>query len=344
MTNPPILRTRVTDLLGCDYPIVQAGMGGPARSELCAAVSNAGAFGCLGMVKERPEMIRAEIEAVRERTTRPFGVNLVPSVTDTVLLEEELSICFEARVHTMVFFWEVLPDVITRARNAGCRVLYQVGSISDAVAAEDAGADAIICQGFEAGGHVRGSITSLVLVPQVAAAVRVPILGSGGFGSGASLAAALALGAEGIHCGTVFLATTESFAHDYHKQRIVEASSQSTVYNDVFAVGWPPCSPVRTIANSITELYADDLLGHGPEDFPQEVIAKEGGSPVLRFSTSSPLRNTEGDLEALALYSGQICGIVDGIRPAGELVQQMVEEARQALMRIRRIGESDQRQ
>ena len=340
MAEHPALHTRLTDLLDCEYPIVQAGMGGPARSELCAAVSNAGAFGCIGMVKERPEVIRTEIEGVRERTSRPFGVNLVPSVTDPVLLEEELSVCFEAHVHTMVFFWDVRPDLIARAGNAGCRVLYQVGSIGDAVAAENAGADAIICQGFEAGGHVRGSVTSLVLLPQVAAAVRVPVLGSGGFGSGASLVAALALGAEGIHCGTVFIATEESFAHDYHKQRIVEASSESTVHNDVFAVGWPPRSPVRTIRNSITDLYVDDLLGHGPEDFAQEVIAKEGDSPVLRFSTSSPLRNTEGDLEALALYSGQICGMVDRIRPAGQIVQEMVDDARQTLMRICRIDES----
>jgi nitronate monooxygenase len=332
------MRTRLTDLLGCDYPIVQAGMGGPARSRLCAAVSAAGAFGCIGMVRERPELIRTEIAAVRDRTSRPFGVNLVPSVTDPALLEEELSACFEARVHTMVFFWDVRPDLIVRAHNAGCLVLYQVGGIADAQAAERAGADAIICQGFEAGGHVRGTATSLVLLPQVAAAVRIPVLGSGGFGSGASLIAALALGAEGVHCGTVFLATEESFAHDYHKQRIIEASSEDTVYSDVFAIGWPPRSPGRTIRNSITDQYADDLLGHGPDDFPREVIAREGDNPVFRFSTSSPLCNTSGDMEALALYAGQICGAINRVRPAGEVVRGMVDEARRVLARIRALN------
>jgi nitronate monooxygenase len=110
--------------------------------------------------------------------------------------------------------------VIIRAKDSGCRVLYQVGSIEDAVAAEKAGADVIIAQGFEAGGHVRGTVSSLVLLPQIVRAVSVPVVASGGFASGESLTAALALGAQGIHCGTAFLATEESFAHDYHKDRV----------------------------------------------------------------------------------------------------------------------------
>ncbi len=338
MSNHPRLRTRLTDLLGCDYPIVQAGMGGPARSELCAAVSSAGAYGCLGMVKETPEVIRGEIAAVRERTDRPFGVNLIPFATDPALLDEELSACFEASVHAIVFFWDVRPELIERAHAAGLRVLYQVGSIAEAIAAERAGADVIICQGFEAGGHVRGTATSLVLLPQVTAAVSVPVLGSGGFGSGRSLVAALALGAEGVHCGTAFLVTDESFAHAYHKQRLVEAASEDTVYSDVFAIGWPPLSPVRTIRNSLTDLYAGDLMGHGPDDFPREVIAREGDSPVFRFSTNSPLRNTTGDMEALALYAGQVTGSIDRIRPAAEVVEAMVEEASQVLQRLRMLG------
>ena len=148
-----------------------------------------------------------------------------------------------------------------------------------------AGADAIIRQGLEAGGHVRGKVTSLVLLPQITATARVPVLGSGGFGSGGSLVAALALGAEGVHCGTAFLATDESYAHEYHKQRVVDASSEDTVYSDVFAIGWPPQSPVRTIGNSITKLHADSLLGHGPDDFAREVIAHDGEDEVYPFST-----------------------------------------------------------
>ena len=334
MGASPPLRTRITDLLGCDYPILLAGMGGPARAELCAAVSAAGGYGTLGMVREPPELIRDEIAGVRARTNRSFGVNLIPTGTDPQLLEEELAACFEARVHSMTFFWDVRPDLIARAHEAGCLVLYQVGGIADAVAAAEAGADAIISQGVEAGGHVRGKTTSLVLLPQVVAAVDVPVVGSGGFASGASLVAALALGAEGILCGTAFLATEESFAHDFHKQRIVAASSEDTVHSDVFAINWPPRSPVRTIANSVTDLYADNLFGHGPDDFPREKIADEGDYPVYRFSTNSPLRNTVGELEAMALYAGQACGMVHGIRPAGEVVRDIAAEAEAILARL----------
>lgn len=335
MSEP--LPTRLTELLGCDFPIIQAGMGGPGRSELCAAVSSAGAFGCLGMVKEKPELIRDEIEAVRRKTDRPFGVNLVPSVTDPVLLEEELEACFSEQVKVMVFFWDVRPDLIERARAAGCKVLYQVGSVADAIGAERAGADAIVCQGVEAGGHVRGKVTSMVLLPQVVAAVNVPVVGSGGFGSGESLVAALALGAEGIHCGTAFLATDESYAHDYHKQRVVDATSEDTIYNDVFAIGWPPGSPVRTLENSVIKQYADDLLGHGPDDFPLEVIAHDGDDPVYRFSTYSPLRGMTGEMEPLALYAGQVCGAIKQVRSAGDVVRDMVADARNALVRLRSL-------
>ncbi|TVZ74150.1 nitronate monooxygenase [Rhizobium mongolense USDA 1844] len=335
MSQP--VHTRLTKVLGCDYPIIQAGMGGPGRSELCAAVSSAGAFGCIGMVKEKPELIRSEIEAVRGRTDRPFGVNLVPSVTDPVLLEEELEVCFSERVKVIVFFWDVRPDLVARARAAGCKVLYQVGSVADAIAAERAAADAIICQGVEAGGHVRGKVTSMVLLPQVVDAVSVPVVGSGGFGSGASLVAALALGAEGIHCGTVFLATDECYAHDYHKQRVIDAASEDAIYNDVFAIGWPPQSPVRTIENSVTKQYENDLLGHGPDDFPLEVIARDGDDAVYRFSTHSPLRGMSGEMEPLALYAGQVCGQIKQVRPAGDVVRDMVNDARHALARLRSL-------
>ena len=164
VSSPQPLQTRLTDLLGCDYPIIQAGMGGPGRSELCAAVTAAGAFGCIGMVNERPELIQREIAAVRDRTNRSFGVNFVPSVTDPALLDEELEACFAAKIEVMVFFWDVRADIVDRAHKAGCKVLYQVGSLADAIAADRAGADAIICQGFEAGGHVHGKITTMVLL------------------------------------------------------------------------------------------------------------------------------------------------------------------------------------
>jgi nitronate monooxygenase len=323
--NP--LKTPVCRLLECCYPIVSAGMGGVARSDLVAAVASAGGYGLLGMVRESPELIRREIAAVRERTERPFGVNLIPFGTDATLLDEELAACFEAKAHSLCFFWNVRPELIARAHDAGCKVLYQVGRLPDAIAAEAAGADVIICQGVEAGGHVHGTVSSLALLPQVAAAVQVPVLASGGFGTGGGLVAAFALGAQGIHCGTAFLATHESFAHDFHKQRIVGATSEQTVHSDVFAINWPPRSPVRTLQNSVTEAYRDNLWGHGPDDFPREVIGHEGERPIYKFSTDSPLRNMTGDFEAMAPFAGQSCGLIEDICPAGDRLRRIVWEA-----------------
>jgi nitronate monooxygenase len=333
MTGP--LHTSLCDLLGCRYPILQAGMGGPARSELAAAVSEAGGFGFLGMGHESPDLIRSELAAVKARTNRPFGVNLIPGVTEASLLDDELAACFEAGVGTMVFFWGVYPEVVRRAKAAGSRVGYQVGSVAEAQEAERAGVDFVIAQGLEAGGHVRGSVTSLVLLPQVVRAVSVPVVASGGFASGASLVAALALGAQGVHCGTAFLATAESFAHDYHKRRIVAARSEETVHTDVFAIGWPPRSPVRVLPNSVTERRRERLFGNSEKDFPREVIGHEGDRPVYRYSTDSPLKNMTGDFEAFALYAGQVAGAIDRVRPAGEVVTTMVAEAEAVLARLR---------
>lgn len=338
MRNERDLHTPLCTLLGCRYPILQAGMGGVARSELVTAVTEAGGYGFLGMVRETPDLIAREIDAVRARTDGPFGVNLIPAATDPDLLEAELSICLKKQVHSLCFFWDVHADVIALAKAAGCRVLYQVGSVEDAVAAERAGADAVIAQGFEAGGHVRGAVSSLVLLPQVVRAVSIPVIASGGFASGESLVAALALGAQGIHCGTAFLATEESFAHAYHKDRVVRAKSTDTVYTDAFALNWPPDSPVRVIANRLTHELGQFLLGHRPEDIPREAVADEDGRPIYKFSTDSPLRTTTGNLECLALFAGQIAGAVETIPSAGARVGEIVSAARATLQRLQRVG------
>jgi nitronate monooxygenase len=332
------LHTPICDLLECRYPILQAGMGGVARSELVAAVIEAGGYGFLGMVREPPDLIEREIDKVRAHTDEPFGVNLIPAATDPDLLEAELSVCLKKKVHSLCFFWDVHADVIARAKAAGCRVLYQVGSVKDAVAAAEAGADAIIAQGFEAGGHVRGAVSSLVLLPQVVRAVSIPAIACGGFASGESLIAALALGAQGIHCGTAFLATKESFAHDYHKARVIEAKSEDTVYTDAFAINWPPDSPVRVVANRLTDELGRFLLGHRPEDIPRSAIAAEEGRPIYKFSTDSPLRTTTGNLECLALFAGQIAGAIEAIPSAGGRVGEIVSAARATLERLQRVG------
>ena len=153
------------------------------------------------------------------------------------------------------------------------------------------------------------------------------MVASGGFASGESLIAALALGAQGIHCGTAFLATEESFAHAYHKDRVVRAKSEDTVYTDAFAINWPPDSPVRVIANSLTGGLGQRLLGHDPEDILREAIADEDGRPIYKFSTNSPLRTTTGNLECLALFAGQVAGEIETIPSAGARVAEIVAAA-----------------
>ncbi len=309
-------------------------MGGVARSELAAAVSEAGGFGCLGMVRESPDLIQQEIAAVRARTDRPFGVNLIPSATEPGLFDRELSACIEAGVGAMVYFWDVVPDAIARAKDAGMTVLFQVGSVEAAIAAEKAGADAIIAQGVEAGGHVKGGVTSLVLLPMVAKAVTIPVIGSGGFASGASLVAALALGAQGIHCGTAYLATRESFAHDLHKKRVVGAAIDQTVHTDAYAINWPKGSPVRVLANEMTRGLGLTLFGHDPDSIARTAIGEEDGRPLYLWSTDSPLRNMTGDLARLALFAGQVAGQIDRIETAGDLTARIVREAEDILRRL----------
>lgn len=334
MPNDPRLQTPLCKLLGIEVPILLAGMGGVSRSGLVAAVANAGGYGILGMVRESPEFIGAEIDAVRAATDRPFAVNLIPSATEPTLFDAELGVCLDRKVPALNYFWHVVPKAIARAKAAGCMVLHQVGSLEAAIAAEGAGADVIIVQGFEAGGHVHGSTGALVLIEEVARVVKLPIVASGGFGTGASLVAAMALGAQGIHCGTAFLATKESFAHDYHKDRVVAARAEDTVYTDVYALNWPPDSPVRVIRNSLIKALGHNLVGHHPDRLPREHVAEDAGRKLLKFSTDSPLKTTSGDLEAMALYAGQGASLIKDVPTTAERISTIMAEAGEALARL----------
>lgn len=315
-------------LLGCDYPVVLAGMGGVARSELVAGVCEAGGFGFLGMVRESPDLIRSEIAAVRARTSRPFGVNLIPAATAPDLLEAEVAACIEAKVHAVTLFWDLDAPLVRRFRGAGILVACQVGSAAEAVAAEAAGADIIIAQGVEAGGHVRGLTALACLLPDVVAAVSAPVLAAGGIVDGAGLAAALLAGAEGAVIGTAFIATHEAFAHDFHKERIVAAGPDETVHTTDFHINWPADAAVRVLPNSVTRGERGD-----PRTAPRQVIGQEGKRPIYLFSTDSPLRGMTGDFEAMALYAGQGASRIDEIVPARERLHGIVAEAQLLLQR-----------
>ena len=336
MTEPafPLLRTALCDVLGCDVPILLAGMGGVSRWELAAAVGRAGGYPMLGMVREPTSLIEAEVQALRAATDRPFAVNLIPSATDPGLLDAQISCCLDRGVGAFTFFWDVVPEAVARVRAAGCLVLHQVGTLQAARAAEAAGADVLIAQGIEAGGHVHGRMGAFALAADILAQTRLPVVVSGGIVDGRGLAAALAMGAAGVQCGTAFLATDESFAHYDHKRRLVAASGADTVLTDVFVLNWPRGAAVRVLRNSVTEALGEQLLGHDPETLPREAIAWDGDAPRLRFSTDSPLRSTTGDLEAMALYAGQGAGRVTGVVPARDRLRGMAQQATDLLARF----------
>jgi nitronate monooxygenase len=325
----PTLYTPLTDLLGCKYPVLCAGMGGVARHQLAAAVSNAGGFGCLGMVREQPEFIREEINRYRSLSKKSFAVNLIPAATPPALLDRQITECIALGVRYLVLFWDVNREVIHRCIDNGITVIHQVGSKKDADAALEAGAQILIAQGIEAGGHVRGDTSLFGLLPEISALSPVPVVASGGITTGKGLVAALALGAQGVSCGTLFLATEESNAHDFHKEKIIRATAADTRLCYDFHRNWPVKAAVRVLKNIITENPYHDY-----KHFPDRAIGEQDGAPIYPFSTDSPLRNATGDLASMALYAGQGCGSVKQIKPAAVVIKDLMTQANRYLDRV----------
>ncbi|WIY52231.1 nitronate monooxygenase [Devosia sp. YIM 151766] len=316
------IRNTLETLLGCRHPIISAGMGGVARSELVAAVTNAGGFGFLGMVREPVSLIGREVEALRQGGHRRFGVNIIPGATDSDLLARQLDAIIDLEVPAVCLFWEIDRAVIRRLRDAGIVVVYQVGSVDEALMAERAGSQIIIAQGQEAGGHVRGATPLRRLLPAIVKKVDIPVLAAGGLASGADLVIARALGAAGIVLGTALIATTESFAHSFHQQRLLAATAADTLLTDIFHINWPPGAMVRVLRSAVTAGRIDNP-GAGAE----RPIGEEEGRPIYLFSTDSPLRTMTGDFASMALYAGTGVGSITEIKPAGTVIDDILEEA-----------------
>lgn len=314
--------TALCKLLGCKLPIILAGMGGVSRSELVAAVSAAGGFGFLGMVREPPALIEREVLAVRALGHTRFGVNIIPAATPREQLNQQLETILRLRIPVVALFWDIDDRIVARLRDAGIVVVYQVGSVDEAVAAQRAGAQIIIAQGVEAGGHVRGNVHLRDLLPQVVSAVKVPVAAAGGLATGGDLVTALALGAQGIVLGTALMASQESFAHDYHKQRLTEASADQTMLTGSFNINWPPDAPVRVLKSPIANQIAQEHPLHS-----RVVIGDEDGRPIYLFSTDSPLRSMTGDFANMALYAGTGVGRIDAIPTAAARIAAIMTEA-----------------
>ena len=303
-------------------------MTGPA---LVAAVSNAGGLGLLQAQFCAPPLLRAEIRRVRALTDKPFGVNLLLHFP----IDDQVAICLEERVPVLSLFWGDPTPYVDRAHAAGVKVFHQVGSVSDAQQAAAAGVDVIVAQGVEAGGHVAGEVSTLALVPRVVDAVSPrPVAAAGGIADARGLVAVLALGAQAAVLGTRFLASTESRAHPHYKQRVLEASEADTVRTILFGHGWPN-APHRTLRTAFVRQWLGQEA-RGQESRPDEPAVGHtviGGQPmpVLRFMGFPPNSDATGDIDSMDLLAGQSVGLVGELKPARQIVGELVEEARQII-------------
>jgi len=330
-----MLHTAICDLLGIEFPIISAGMGGVALSSLAAAVSEAGGFGFIGLAGFSAQAIHHEVATARELTKRPIGVNLLipflrPGMVEAVA-DEPLA--------AVTFFWGVPAEhaaSIRRLRAAGIKVIWQCGSAIEARAAADAGVDAIMAQGVEAGGHVRGTTTTVALVPAVRDAIGdLPMVAAGGLADGRGLAAVLALGADGAVFGTRFLVARESLAHQEYKRAILRAHAEDTFHTTLFDIGWPDAAHrvIRTPTVETWERAGRPPTGERPgEGDPMGTMRRSGIEvPLVRYSVWPPTEYIEGDIGGLPFYAGQSSSLVNEALPAGEIVRQIAEEARSVI-------------
>jgi nitronate monooxygenase len=324
--------TSLCRLLDIRFPIVQAPIGNAASPELVAAVSNAGALGMLSVTWRNLKEIKKVIRQIKTLTDRPFGVNLCLQWDQT----DRVQICLEEGVKIISLFWGDPSSYIETVHNSGGLVMHTVASSDEARQAVDAGIDVIIAQGWEAGGHVWGEVATFPLVPRIVDTVSpIPVIAAGGIADGRGIAAALTLGAAGVWMGTRFLLSEESAAHSFYKEKVITASESDTIYSSVFDRGWEN-APHRTLRNSTIvnwEKAGKAASGQRPKE--GEVVAKTvDGREIVRYSDESPKPGMIGELEALALYAGQSAGLVSRIKPAKEIINELMAETLQTFGRL----------
>lgn len=300
-------------------------MGGAAGPDLVAAVSNSGGFGVIPLWRKSVDQVRDDIAQTRAKTDRNFAVNLNLSFP----YGDALAACIEEQVFAVSLFWGHEPSAIEIAKKGGLVVMSSVGTAEEAKQAADAGADVIVAQGWEAGGHVWGNVTTMALVPAVVDAVDVPVVAAGGIADGRGIAAALMLGASGAWIGTRFLAAKEATIHETYRQAILNASESETEwFSKLFEVAWPD-APHRALSNSTSQVWNSagrpspgnrpsegDVIGHGPT-----------GDPVLRYQSYTPHPATTGDIEAMSMWAGQGVSLVRSQASAAEIVEEIYLEA-----------------
>lgn len=305
------MKTRVTELLGITYPIIQGGMAWVAEHHLAAAVSEAGGLGLIGGANAPGEVVRQEIREAKKLTDKPFGVNVMlmsPHADDVakVVVEEGIRVVTTGAGNPEKYMemWKA----------AGIKVIPVVASVALARRMEKYGADAVVAEGYESGGHI-GEQTTMTLVPQVKDAVSIPVIAAGGIGDGRGIAASFMLGAEAVQIGTRFVVSKEAVVHENYKQRIIRAKDIDTA-----VTGRSHGHPVRCLRNKMTREYVK--------------LEQEGKTfEELEYLTLGTLRKAvqEGDVDLGTVMAGQIAGLVSREQTCKEIVDEMMKQASQLL-------------
>jgi NAD(P)H-dependent flavin oxidoreductase YrpB (nitropropane dioxygenase family) len=317
------IRTRFTELVGCEVPIQQAAFGS-LSVELVAAVSGAGGLGMIGAPLVSPEALSAAFDRIRAGTDAPVGVNFVAPFFDLTRDAPTLEVAIERGALVEFFYGNPDRDLVNRIHAGGSLASWQVGSVNAAVAAARAGCDLVVVQGHEAGGHLAGTQALLPLLCEVLDLVNIPVLAAGGITTPRALAAALAAGAAGARIGTALVAAEEADFHPDYKRAIVTASSADAVYSDAFAAFWPD-APHRVLRSAIDAVQALDL--------PTVGVMEIGGQriDVPRAAGAAPVASATGHIEAMALFAGQGVGTVTEVRPAATIIRELATGAKNLL-------------
>ncbi|MBC7329414.1 enoyl-[acyl-carrier-protein] reductase FabK [bacterium] len=317
-----MFRTRVCELLGIEYPILQGGMAWVATAELAAAVSEAGGLGIIGAGGMPGEILREEIRKARSLTNKPFGVNIMLM---SEFVEEQMKVILEERP-AVITTGAGNPGVyIPDLKSAGIKVIPVVASVALAIRLERIGVDALIAEGSESGGHI-GEVSTFALLPQVVDAVSLPVIAAGGIADGRGFLAAFALGAEGVQMGTRFVCSTECTVHPAYKEAIIKARDRDTV-----VTGRPTGHPVRCIRNKLTRKFEELESRCAP---PEEL--EELGRGRLRAAA------VDGDVEYGSVMAGEISGLIKDIKPVKQIIQDIITEAEELLANLyKKYGERD---
>lgn len=305
------MKTKVTELLQIEYPIIQGGMAWVAEHHLAAAVSEAGGFGLIGAASAPPEIVREEIRKAKELTDKPFGVNIMLLNPNA---DEVAKIVVEEGIQAVTTGAGNPEKYMPMWKEAGVKVIPVVASVAMAKRMERYGADAVVAEGMEAGGHI-GNQTTMALIPQIVDAVNIPVIAAGGIGDGRGVAASFMLGAEGVQMGTRFVVADESIVHDNYKDRIVKAKDIDSV-----VTGQSTGHPVRCLRNQMTREY----IKKEQEGVPFEELER---------MTLGSLRKAvmDGDILNGTVMAGQIAGLVSKRQSCKEILQEIMTEAEKLL-------------